>query len=103
MPRPCRPYPFRTFSFKRVMSAMIPTAAVDSLGQARLVSTIRDGAISWASVKASGEHSGFRQRQIRTSHLSKRDPVKHGASCSTRARRPWPTATTPHDGQAACV
>ena len=24
---------------------------------------------------------------------------KHGASCSTRTRRPWPTASTPHAGQ----
>ena len=46
-------------------------------------------------------HCGSRQRQIRTSHRSSVTRPKHGASCSIRTRRPWPTASTPQVGQAA--
>ena len=68
---------------------------------ARTVSTARGGAMSWVSVNVPVGHAGSRQRQIRSSHRTSVTRPKHGASCSIRDRRPWPTATTPQPGQPA--
>ena len=66
---------------------------------ARTVSAARRGATSWASLNVPVQQPGSRQRQIRTSHRTRVTRPKHGASCSTLVRRPWPTASTPQVGQ----
>ena len=43
--------------------------------------------------------AGSRQRHNRACQMSRTGTPKAGASATTRRRRPWPTATTPHEGQ----
>jgi hypothetical protein len=67
---------------------------------ARTVSAARGGAIGCCSMTVVVPQPGSRHRQILVSHRTTETRPRHGASCSTRQRRPCPTASTPAAGAA---
>ena len=66
---------------------------------ALLVSFPRGGTNSCRSVNTPFGQPGSRHPHNRASHTSRTGPPKQGTSATTLRRRPWPTATTPHEGQ----
>ena len=65
---------------------------------ARLVSFARGATRSCRSVNVPAGQAGSAHRQTRADHCNRTGTPKHGASATTRRRRPCPMAITPQDG-----
>ena len=71
---------------------------------ARVVNNARGRATSSScSVNTRVAHAGSTHRHVRLRHRSRVGRAKHGMSTRVVVRRPWLSATTPHDGQPTVV